>query len=115
MLKLYHEEDVVRQKPADVDPDRWVDEEELMELPEISVGERERVFMEKRLDPVNPEITSEPDLEIPMIIDDPEEMAVREGIHERIQTEIYHENKERAVQAEEMFKIPHLGGRRHLA
>ena len=62
--------------------------------------------MERRPDPVNPEITAEPDLEIPMILDDPEEMAVREGIHERIQAEIYHENKERAAQAEEMLEIP---------
>ena len=28
------------------------------------------------------------------------------GINERIQAEIYHENKERAVQAEEMLEIP---------
>ena len=62
--------------------------------------------MEMRPDPVNPEITAEPDLEIPMIVDDPEEMAVREGIHERIQVEIYHKNKERAAQAEEMLDIP---------
>ena len=41
-----------------------------------------------------------------MILNDPEEMAVREGIHERIQAEIYHENKERAAQAEEMLEIP---------
>ena len=90
----------MRQEPTVVDPDRWVDE--LTELPEISVGERERVFMETRPDTVNPEITAE----IPMILDDPEEMAVREGIHERIQAEIYHENKERAAQAEEMLEIP---------
>ena len=30
-------------------------------------------------------------------------MAVREGIHERIQEEIYHEDKERETQAEEML------------
>ena len=46
----------MRQEPADVDPDRWIDEGELTELPEISVGERERVYMETRPDPVNPEI-----------------------------------------------------------
>ena len=33
-------------------------------------------------------------------------MAVREGIHERIQAEIYHKNKEREAQAEEMLDIP---------
>ena len=37
MLKLYRGEDVVRQEPADVDPDLWVDEGELTELPEIPV------------------------------------------------------------------------------
>ena len=96
-MKLYRGEDVVRQEPTDVDPDGWVEEGELTELPEISVGERERVFMETRPDPLNPEITVEPDLEVPMILlDNPEEMAVREGIHERIQANIYHENKERS-------------------
>ena len=65
VLKLYCGEDVVRQEPTDVDPDGWVEEGELTELPEISVGERERVFMETRPDPVNPEITPEPDLEVP--------------------------------------------------
>ena len=33
-------------------------------------------------------------------------MAVREGIHERIQAEIYHEDKEREAQAEEMLDRP---------
>ena len=32
-------------------------------------------------------------------------MAAREGIHERIQVEIHHENKEREAWAEEMLKI----------
>ena len=45
---------MVRQEPEDVDPDGWVDIGELTELPEISLKGR-------------PE--------------DPEEMAVREGIH----------------------------------
>ena len=35
VLKLYRWEDVVRQEPADVDPDLCTDEGELMELPEI--------------------------------------------------------------------------------
>ena len=38
VLKLYPGEDVVRQEPTDVDPDRWVDEGELTELLEISLG-----------------------------------------------------------------------------
>ena len=41
-----------------------------------------------------------------MIPKDPEEIAVREGIHVRIQAEIYHENKEREAWDEEMLKIP---------
>ena len=84
VLKLYSGEDVVRQEPVDMDPDRWTDEGELTELPEIPVVGRERVSRETDMDPVNPEIIAEPDLEIPMILGDPEEMAVREGIHERI-------------------------------
>ena len=50
MLKLYRGEDVVRQEPADVDPDLWVDEGELTELPEIPV--REIAPREKYMDPV---------------------------------------------------------------
>ena len=66
----------------------------------------ERVFQEMCMDPVNPEIIAIPDLEILMILDDPEEMAVREGIHERMQAEIYHDDSERASQAEEMLDTP---------
>ena len=62
--------------------------------------------MDTRTDPVNPKITAEPDLEVPMILDDPEEMAVREGIHERIQAEIYHKDKKKEAQAEEMLDTP---------
>ena len=47
VLKLYRGEDVVRQEPDDVDPDRWIDEGELTELPKVSLGERERVYMER--------------------------------------------------------------------
>ena len=103
MLNLYPGEDVVRQEPPDVDPDRWIDEGELTELPKVSLGER---VMETRQHPVNPEITAEPVLEILVIPEDPEEMAAREGIYERIQAEIYHENKEREAWAEEMLEIP---------
>ena len=86
-----------------MDPDRWADEEELTELPEIPVRDRDRVLQEMSMDPVNPEIIAVPDIEVPMIFDGPEEMAMREGIHERIQVEIYHEDRERAFQAEEML------------
>ena len=97
VLKLYRGEDVVQQEPADVDPDGWVEEGELTELPEIPVGERDRLFMETRPDAVNLKVTVELDLEVPMILDNPEKMAVREGIHERIQAEIYHEDRKRGA------------------
>ena len=42
VLKLYHREDVVPQEPEGIDPDRWLDEGELTELPEASLRERER-------------------------------------------------------------------------
>ena len=58
------------------------------------------------MDPVNPEIIAVPDLEVPMIFDGPKEMVMREGIHERIQAEIYHEDRERAFQAKEMLDTP---------
>ena len=45
VLKLYLQEDVVRQEPGEVDPDKWIDEEELTELQEVSWGERERVYI----------------------------------------------------------------------
>ena len=83
VLKLYRREDVVRQEPEDVDPDGWVDEGELTELPEIHLRGREKVYLETVPGPRSPEIP-----------EDPEEMAVREGIHKRIQAEMHHENKE---------------------
>ena len=67
MLKLNHREDVVQQEPNDVDQDRWIDEGELTELLEVSFGERERVYMETGQDPVSPELTTEPALEIQYI------------------------------------------------
>ena len=46
MLKLYHGEDVIRQDPEDIDPDRWVDKGELTELPEAPLGEGERRYIQ---------------------------------------------------------------------
>ena len=40
------------------------------------------------------EIPQEPELEIQVIPEDSEEIAVREGVHERIKSEIHHEDKE---------------------
>ena len=39
MLKLYRGEDVIRQDPEDIDPDRWLDEGVLTELLEAPLGE----------------------------------------------------------------------------
>ena len=86
---------MLQQEPKDVDLDGWIDEGELMELPEVSLGERERVYMETGPDPKSRLITTEPALDIQVIPEDPEEMAGREGIHKRIQSEIHHEDKER--------------------
>ena len=96
----------MRQEPADVDPDLWTDEGELTELPDIPVGDGDGVLPVTSMDPVNPEVIATPDLDIPMIFDSPEEREMRKGIHERIQAEIYHEERERAFQAEERLDAP---------
>ena len=50
------------------------------------------MYMETVPGPRSPEIPAESTIDIQVIPEDPEEMAVREGIHERIQAEIHHEN-----------------------
>ena len=104
VLKLYHGEDVIRQAPAEINPDLWIDEEELTELPEVPVEDRE--IVEPCLGPDNPAATEVQDSEVPMILDSPEEMELREGIHERIQAEMHHEAREEVVQAEERLESP---------
>ena len=42
VLKLYREEDVIRQDPEDIDPDRWLDKGDLTEPLEAPLGEAER-------------------------------------------------------------------------
>ena len=54
----------------------------------------------------NLEISTEPALDIQIIPEDLEEIAAREGIHERIQAEIHQENKEVEARAEEMLEVP---------
>ena len=49
--------------------------------------------MEQPEEEGRPELHLEPYLEIPVIPEDPKEIAVREEIHERIQAKIYHEEK----------------------
>ena len=85
----------MQQKPEAVDPDGWIDEGELTELQKVSLRERERVYMETGPDPKSPETKTEPAQDIQVIPENPEDMALREGIHERIQGEIHHEDKER--------------------
>ena len=97
---------MVRQEPEEVDPDRWLDEGELKKLLETSLRGRERIYMEPLSGQRNPEISAKPALDIQITPEDPEEIAAREGIHERIQTEIHQGNKEVEVRAEEMLKVP---------
>ena len=104
VFKLYCGEDVVHQEPADVDPDLWMVEGELRELPEIPV--EDEVLRETCMDPVNPEVLATPDVNIPMIFNSPEEREMREEIHERTQAEMCHEDRERAFQAEERLDAP---------
>ena len=94
VLKIYHGEDVVQQEPEDVYPDRWLEEGELTELLEASLRGRERIYMEPLSGQKNPEISAELALDIQIILEDPEEIAAIEGIHERIQAEIHLGNKE---------------------
>ena len=58
------------------------------------------------MDAVNTEVLVAPDVEIPMVLDSPEEREKREGIHERIKAEIGHEDRERVFQAEERLDAP---------
>ena len=84
VLKLYRGKDVVRKEPEDIDPDRWLDEGELTKLPGAPLRETERGYIEPSADQRNPEIPSQPALEIQIILEDTEETGVREGMHERI-------------------------------
>ena len=106
MLKLYHWEDVICQDPEDIDPDQWLDKGELMQLPEAPLGKVEMRSQELSVDLRDPEIPPEPELEIQVIPEDPKEIAEREGIHERIQVEIHHEDKEAKTRLEEMLEVP---------
>ena len=78
----------------------------MTELPEATLGEVERRPIEPSVDQRNPEIPPEPALEIQIVPEDPEEIAVREGIHKRIQAEIHHEDKEAEARVEETLEVP---------
>ena len=77
VLKLYWGEDVICQNP-----------EELMELPKIPLEEVEVRVRGPSEDRRGLELYPEPDLDIPILPEEPEVMAEREGIHKRIQSEI---------------------------
>ena len=52
------------------------------------------------------ELYPEPTLDIPIITEDPEVITEREGVHERIQAEIQHADKEAEMAEEVMLEIP---------
>ena len=87
-------------------PDRWLDVLKLTELLKAPLGKAERRPIKPSVDQRNLEIPFEPALEIQIVPEDPEEIAVREGIHKNIQAEIHHEDKEEEARAEEMLEVP---------
>ena len=95
----------MRQNPEDIDPNKWTDEGELKELPEISLEERERVYPETGQGTKSPEIPIEPEPEPDLPVSQ-EDIAEREGIHKRIQSEMRNDDKESISRAEEMLEPP---------
>ena len=96
VLKLNRGEDIIRPNPEDTDPDKWLDKGELTELPEVHRTEAEDMLGNKAVVLVTSEMDNGLYLELPIIPEEPENIALREGIHERIQAEIRHEDKEMA-------------------
>ena len=94
----------MRQNPEDLDPDRYVEDGELTELPEIPLVTVERVDLETVDKAVNPEINPEVNLELSLEV--PEEMEDIGGIHERIQAELLNQEKEDIAKAEEILELP---------
>ena len=82
VLKLFREEDVICQSPEDIDPDWWLDEGKLTELPEVPRDEVEVGVIKQPEDQRRPELYPEPDLDILILHEDPEVIAEREGVHE---------------------------------
>ena len=79
----------------------------MTELPEVPRDETEVGAREQPEDQGRPEIHPEPDLDLSMITEDPKVIAEREGVHERIQAEIQHEDKEEEV-TNEWNAVPDL-------
>ena len=78
----------------------------MTELPEIPRKESEVGVREQPEDQRRPELYPEPDLDTPILPENPEAIAEREGIHERIQSEIQHKDKEAEAAEELMLEIP---------
>ena len=97
-MNLYCGEDVIQQNPENIDAERWLDEGELTELPEIPRQEVEielpTVLAGEVTEVERLEVPIYPYLEMPMSTENPEVKATRAGIHERIQVKMYHEVKE---------------------
>ena len=70
-------------------------------MPEIPREEAEVRVGNEAEDPGTPEANTGPDLYVPIVPEDPGILAEREGIHQRIQVEIQHEDKE----AEERLEV----------
>ena len=85
MLKLYQGEVVVCQNPEDIDPDRWLDKGELVELPEVPTTEAEERSETEGDTPETHGADMGPYLEISMLPENPEVTETREGIHAEIQ------------------------------
>ena len=77
-----------------------------MELLEIPIKEAEVGVREQPGDHRRQELYPEPDLDIHILPEDPEVIPEREGIHERIQSKIQHEDKEVEAAEEVMLEIP---------
>ena len=73
---------------------------------EIPVEKAEVMVGNKAEDPGAPEVDTGPDLDIPIVPEDPEVLDESEGIHRRINTEIQHKDKEAEVLVEEILEAP---------
>ena len=72
----------------------------MTELPKVHRTEAEEMLGNEAKAPVISETDNGSYLEIPTVHKEPETIAVRGGIHERIQAEIQHEDKEAKAMAE---------------
>ena len=78
----------------------------MTELPKITLEEAEVRVREPSEDPREPKLYPKPDIGIPILPEDPEVIAEKEGIHKRIPWEIQHKDKDAEVVAKEMLEVP---------